>query len=341
MATNPVNAAARKYGISTALFHALVQQESGGHQNRTSPAGAIGETQLMPGTARALGVNPYDRTQNLEGGAKYLRQQLDHFGGNLSKALAAYNAGPGAVERYHGVPPFPETQAYVKAIEAAAGSDATTTTPRVPRASTPSTTTRTVTTTPGVDNSGLRQQLVANFLQQGGVKSSGATLAFASGIQGAQDTPSTRTVRQSTAPAAGGPAATPGPTPGRRTGAKAGVPVASLTSEGGLHPTMGLDGYPAHDYFAPAGSAAVAPVTGKVVKLSGHDPSQGPVAGPHGPLGWSVYIRGADGRTYYLTHMGSRTVKVGQTVRQGQQIGTVANYAKYGTPSHIHMGVNG
>jgi hypothetical protein len=206
VAANPVNAAANKYGIPPALFRALVHQESGGRQGAVSPAGAIGETQLMPGTARALGVNPYDRTQNLEGGAKYLRQQLDHFGGNVSKALAAYNAGPGAVERYHGVPPFPETQAYVKAIEAAAGSGAATTTPRPPHTSTPSTTpsttTRTVTTTPGVDNSVMRQQLVANFLQQGGVKSSGATLAFASGIQGAQDTPATRTVRQSTAPGA-------------------------------------------------------------------------------------------------------------------------------------------
>jgi murein DD-endopeptidase MepM/ murein hydrolase activator NlpD len=85
----------------------------------------------------------------------------------------------------------------------------------------------------------------------------------------------------------------------------------------------------------------VAPITGKVVKLSGHDPSQGPVDGPHGPLGWSVYIRGSDGRTYYMTHMGSRNVRIGQTVRQGQTIGTVANYAKYGTPSHIHLGVNG
>jgi hypothetical protein len=212
MAMNPVNAAAAKYGIPPALFRALVKQESGGNQGAVSPAGAIGETQLMPGTARALGVNPYNRAQNLEGGAKYLRQQLDHFGGNVSKALAAYNAGPGAVERYHGVPPFPETQAYVKAIEAAAGGGGATTMPRAPRTSAPSSsvTTRTVTTTPGVDNSVLRQQLVGDFLRQGGVKSSGATLTFASGIHGAQDTPSTRTVQRSAAasgPTSAAPAA--------------------------------------------------------------------------------------------------------------------------------------
>lgn len=120
---------------------------------------------------------------------------------------------------------------------------------------------------------------------------------------------------------------------------KAGDPVLGGTSISGEHPTMGLAGFPAHDYFAPAGTAAVAPVTGKVVRLSGHDPSQGPTQGPHGPLGWSVYIQGNDGREYYLTHMGSRNVKVGETVKAGQPIGTVADYAKYGTPSHIHMGV--
>lgn len=120
---------------------------------------------------------------------------------------------------------------------------------------------------------------------------------------------------------------------------KAGSPVADLTSEGGQHPTLGLAGYPAHDFFAPSGSPAVAPVTGKVVRLSGHDPKAGPTEGPHGPLGWSVYIQGTDGHEYYLTHMGSRNVKVGETVKAGQPIGTVADYAKYGTPSHIHMGV--
>jgi murein DD-endopeptidase MepM/ murein hydrolase activator NlpD len=121
---------------------------------------------------------------------------------------------------------------------------------------------------------------------------------------------------------------------------KAGVPVAGLTNIGGQHPTEGLAGYPAHDYFAPAGSKVVAPVTGKVIKLSGHDPRRGPIEGPHGPLGWSVYIQGTDGHVYYLTHMGSRNVRVGEVVKSGTPIGTVADYARYGTPSHIHMGVH-
>jgi murein DD-endopeptidase MepM/ murein hydrolase activator NlpD len=118
------------------------------------------------------------------------------------------------------------------------------------------------------------------------------------------------------------------------------IPAKFQTSIGGLHPTEGLPGFPAHDYFAPAGSPAVAPVTGTIVKLSGTNPSAGPTEGPHGPFGWSVYVQGSNGRTYYMTHMGTRDVEVGQTVKAGQVLGTVGDYAKYGTPSHIHMGVS-
>lgn len=121
---------------------------------------------------------------------------------------------------------------------------------------------------------------------------------------------------------------------------QAGSPVANGTSVSGIHETAGLPGYPARDYFAPAGSAVVSPVKGHVTRLSGHDPANGPTQGPHGPLGWSVYIRGNDGHTYFLTHMGTRTVHIGQSLVPGQVIGTVANYDKYGTPSHIHMGVH-
>ena len=118
------------------------------------------------------------------------------------------------------------------------------------------------------------------------------------------------------------------------------IPGNFQTGVGGEHPTAGLPGFPAHDYFAKPGSPVVAPISGKVVKLSGHDPRLGAVEGAGGPLGWSVYIQGRNGRTYYLTHMGSRDVNVGQTLRAGQLIGTVANYDKFGRPSHIHMGVS-
>lgn len=126
-----------------------------------------------------------------------------------------------------------------------------------------------------------------------------------------------------------------------RSKGKPGMPVAMVTSVGGLHETSGLAGYPAHDYMAPAGTPVIAPVGGRVFKLSGHDPANGPTSGPHGPFGWSLYIRGNDGRNYFLTHLGSRHVRLGQVVRAGQPIGTVGNYAHWGGANHVHMGVNG
>ena len=114
-----ITAAARRNGIDPALLAGLVRQESNFNAAAVSPAGARGLTQLMPATAAGLGVaNPSDTAQALEGGARYLRRQLDAFGGDVTKALAAYNAGPGAVQRYGGVPPYAETQAYVQKVQA-------------------------------------------------------------------------------------------------------------------------------------------------------------------------------------------------------------------------------
>jgi soluble lytic murein transglycosylase-like protein len=114
-----ITAAAQRNGIDPALLAGLVRQESNFDPTVGSPAGARGLTQLMPGTAAALGVTDVtDPQQALEGGAKYLKQQLDAFGGDITKALAAYNAGPGAVQRYGGVPPYAETQNYVQKVQA-------------------------------------------------------------------------------------------------------------------------------------------------------------------------------------------------------------------------------
>ena len=114
-----ITAAAQRNGIDPALLAGLIKQESGFDPNARSGAGAVGLTQLMPGTAAGLGVsNPLDPVQAIEGGAKYLKQQLDRFGGDVARALAAYNAGPGAVERFGGVPPYAETQNYVRAVQA-------------------------------------------------------------------------------------------------------------------------------------------------------------------------------------------------------------------------------
>lgn len=105
-----------EYGVDSRLVAALISAESGGNQSAVSPAGAIGVGQLMPETAKELGVNPYDKLQNIEGTIKYLAQMLQRFGGDVSKALAAYNAGAGAVEAYNGVPPYSDTQAYVNNV---------------------------------------------------------------------------------------------------------------------------------------------------------------------------------------------------------------------------------
>lgn len=107
---------ARRFDLSPALIEALVWQESRWRANARSHAGARGLAQLMPGTARYLGVDPDDPFANLEGGARYLREQLDRFDGNLEKALAAYNAGPGRVIDAGGIPNIRETKLYVAAI---------------------------------------------------------------------------------------------------------------------------------------------------------------------------------------------------------------------------------
>jgi soluble lytic murein transglycosylase-like protein len=113
--------AAQEAGVPPALFQALVETESGFNPNAVSSAGAMGLTQLMPGTAQALGVqNPFNPQENLAGGARYLASLLNEFH-SVPLALAAYNAGPGAVQFYGGIPPYPETEAYVTRVMNLAG----------------------------------------------------------------------------------------------------------------------------------------------------------------------------------------------------------------------------
>jgi soluble lytic murein transglycosylase-like protein len=152
--------AARAYDIPVNLLKAVAQAESSFNPSAVSKCGAVGVMQLMPATARALGVtDSYDPVQNIMGGAKYLREQLDAFDGDTALALAAYNAGPGAVRKYGGVPPYAETQAYVQKVTALSGETLTAGTARY-------TARRALEYTTAPAASGVEQSLAEMFLMK-------------------------------------------------------------------------------------------------------------------------------------------------------------------------------
>jgi len=119
---NALTAAARRHQLDPDLLLAVAEAESGFRPDAVSPRGARGLMQLMPGTAGGLGLTePFNPEASADAGARYLKEQLDRFGGNVAFALAAYNAGPGAVLRYRGIPPYQETRAFVSRVLARSG----------------------------------------------------------------------------------------------------------------------------------------------------------------------------------------------------------------------------
>jgi murein DD-endopeptidase MepM/ murein hydrolase activator NlpD len=330
---------AKRYGLPTKIFLKLVNQESGWNPNATSPVGAKGLTQLMPATAASLGVDPNVPQQALDGGARYLRQQLDRFG-TIKLALAAYNAGPGNVENGNWER-IKETQRYVNAIlgstpgtevSPSGGVKSEHTAPSVSPLKTPS------------DNSFWGDPLSQSAFESlgkvaRGWKPTSALGGLVDAARAATPAPTTPTQGPLVPPSSG--SAVPSSSK-RQSFAATGKPIPGsyLTGIGGEHATAGLAGYPAHDYFGRAGAPVVAPVSGTIIRLSGHDPKAGPTQGVHGPFGWSLYLKGNDGRTYYLTHLGSRAVEVGQHVHAGAEIATVGDYSRFGGSNHVHMGVH-
>jgi len=307
---------AKKHGLDPALFRRLIQAESGWRVDAGSSAGARGLTQLMPATARGLGVrNITDPRQNLEGGAKYLAQQLKTFGGDRRKAVAAYNAGPGAVTKYGGVPPYAETQGYVSKVlsgyQPGQASGAAAGAPPTPAAA-PEGAQR-----PSIDGAKLLALLsqASKGALAGRMPSPQFSRQLALIARDASRAPSVPQVQAAVAP-------------------QAQQAFAGLTMGGGpsAHGSRALGNWQsdnAYDLMGKAGAPVPAYVAGVVTKISGKP------GGDPGFAGYGITVRTKHGDLFFK-HLGSANVKVGQKIKPGMILGTL-DPSTAGGP-HLHLG---
>lgn len=321
---------ARRHGIDPGLFRRLVSAESGWNATAGSSAGARGLTQLMPATARGLGVrNITDPRQNLEGGATYLQRQLKAFGGNTRKALAAYNAGPGAVTKYGGVPPYAETQAYVQKILGGyqpgqtSGAGAA-----VPPAAAPA---------PGgvqqvagsLDAKRLmmllehqRDRSLRGIMPAAGFQRELQKVVSAALPRAQVNATGQQVGAQATRAATAVSTATTGILPGA--GQWGSYGYADPEGQGGRHLAV--------DWFAKAGTPVRAGVSGKVVRLT-PDPTPGQRASGQ-VFGGTLAIRMGDGRLVVMRHISPGALRVGQRVDPTTVVGTPKDWTG---STHIHL----
>ena len=355
-----VRSYARKYGIPEELALAQIGAESGFNPNARSPAGAMGIAQFMPGTARGLGINPMDPRSALDGYGRHMRALIKNHHGNLKLALAAYNAGAGAVAKYGGIPPYAETQNYVSKIMSQVRSGQATGIPTPARArragggaGAPG-----GSGAAGVPGAGAPQQLDPNTqaLLQRWIAAEDKALS-SKGMATRQTEAMWAKLEKrllasaSQMPAAGQQRAASNQVATAARGV-ASQTMAAAVGPGGLVPILAgqipgssqfgvqdAEGAPgaggryhaAVDWFGKAGAAVRSPVAGKVVEVKASRGNSGQV------FGGVVKVQAPNGRVYVLRHVDPKGVKVGQRVGAGQQVAGITDWT--GGSDHVHYEV--
>jgi hypothetical protein len=326
-----IQKAAKMKGVSPSLLAALVHAESGGSPTAGSPVGARGLTQLMPGTARSLGVkNINDPWQNLLGGATYLSQQMTRFD-DPRLALSAYNSGPGGAEAGGHVEAIAETQAYVARVMELEKQYRDMTGMATPP--TAGAATRTAQARGGAKAGAAISNIWANLTPGTPLPELNRDRMYGQqGEPGAEQRPNMPSLAQMGVQQASGVGGT---------GADAELDPAEMAKNAGngitysgqptTHETAGLAGYPAVDLFGEPGTPFVAPENGHVVRLSGKGGTSGQV------FGFSVYFKGDSGKEYFITHLGPDRPAVGSRLAKGDPLGSISPWD--GGSPHAHVGV--